>query len=68
MLIAMTKLDIKALRDRVYASLSEQEREEADRVLRAYLAHCTRVYEQSVMKRLLDQSTDGDSTSSGTAV
>ena len=62
-LTVMKKIDIKALRERVYSSLNEEEREEADHVLRAYLATCARIYEHSVMKKLLEKSDRDDSTS-----
>ncbi len=67
-LTSMKEIDIKALRERVYSSLTEKEREEADRVLRAYLASCARIYEHSVMRKLLEKSDHGDSTSKSSAV
>ena len=59
----MKEIDIKALRQRVFSTLTEAEQEEAGRVLRAYLAVCARIYEKSAFKELVDKSTDDDSTS-----
>lgn len=67
-LTVMKKIDITALRERIYSSLTEEEREEADRVLRAYLAVCARIYEHSVMRELLEKSVDEDSASKDSAV
>lgn len=61
----MEKLDIKALRQRVFSSLSEEEREEAGRILRAYLDVCARLYEHSKLKQLLDRE-DGTADSTTT--
>lgn len=62
-LIDMDKIDIKALRQRVFSNLTEEEREEAGRILRDYLDVCARIYEHSKFKQLLDRSPgNADST------
>ena len=64
--LCMEKLDIKALRQRVFSSLTEEEREEAGRILREYLAVCARIYEHSKFKTLRDRADhDGNSTIGG---
>ena len=63
MLLRMTEIDIKKLRQRVFSTLTEDEQEEAGGVLRAYLAVCARIYEKSAFKELVDKSPDDDSTS-----
>jgi hypothetical protein len=50
----MKKLDVK-LRQHVFSSLSDAEREEAGRILRAYLAECSQMYELSEFKSLLEK-------------
>ena len=61
----MSKLDIKQLRQRLFSSLTEEEREEAGRILRNYLAVCARIYEHSKLKELLHRTSEKpDSTSS----
>ncbi len=60
----MSKPDIKELRQRLFSSLSDEEREEASRILRNYLTVCARIYDNSKIKDLLHRSPDkGDSTS-----
>ena len=54
----MKKLDIKELRRKVFSTLTEEEREEAGRILRAYLAVCARIYEHSKLKELLEKQPD----------
>ena len=62
-LVGMDKPDIKALRRRLFSSLSEEEREEAGRILREYLDVCARIYQHSKLKKLIDRSpSEGDST------
>jgi hypothetical protein len=62
----MEKFDIKALRQRVFSSLSEAEQVEAGRILREYLSICARIYEHSKFKTLRDRADhDGDSTIGG---
>ena len=62
----MADLDVNKLRQRAFPSFSEAEREEAGRILRAYLAVCARIYEQSKLKELFPkQSKPNDSTKGG---
>lgn len=60
----MSKPDIKQLRQRLFSTLTEEEREEAGRILRNYLAVCARIYEHSKLKELLHRTPEKpDSTS-----
>lgn len=61
----MSKPDIKALRRRVFSELTEEEREEAGRILRDYLAVCMRIYEHSKLKELLHRSSEKPDSTSG---